>query len=93
MPALVRFADMSAGHCFGARPNDQASPNVFVNGKGAHRVGDHWPTHCCGPVCHDGVQGTGSPNVFVNGKAVARVGDAIACGDTNAQGSPNVFVN
>jgi uncharacterized Zn-binding protein involved in type VI secretion len=93
MPAAVRLADMSAGHCFSPRPNDEASPNVFINGKAAHRVGDHWPTHCCGPVCHDGVMGEGSPNVYVNGKALARVGDAIACGDTTAEGSPNVFAN
>ena len=93
MPAAVRLGDMSAGHCFGARPNDQASPNVFINGKGAHRVGDHWPTHCCGPVCHDGVLAQGSPNVFINGKAQGRIGDQISCGDILAQGSPNVFVN
>ncbi len=95
MPAVVRLGDMSCGHsCFPARPNDEASPNVFVNSKGVHRLGDHWETHCCpaGP-CHDGYASSGSPNVFVNGKSVCRVGDSIDCGDTMCEGSPNVFVN
>jgi len=86
MPAACRLGDTSAGHCFFPRPNDQGSPNVFINGIAAHRVGDHWPVH-------DGVLAQGSPNVFVNGVALGRIGDAISCGDTVAQGSPNVFVN
>ena len=94
MPAAVRLGDISTGHgCWPPRPNDSASPNVFINSIPSHRVGDHWPTHCCTPGCHDGNQATGSPNVFVNGRPKARVGDSISCGDFNAQGSPNVFVN
>ncbi len=94
MPAIVRLADLSTGHdCFPSRPNDQGSPNVFANNIPVHRVGDHWVTHCCGPVCHDAAQATGSPNVFVNNKPVARIGDTISCGDHNATGSPNVFAN
>jgi uncharacterized Zn-binding protein involved in type VI secretion len=47
MPAVVRLGDMSTGHsCFPPRPNTEASPNVFVNGKGVHRVGDAWAIHC-----------------------------------------------
>lgn len=93
MPAACRLGDMSAGHCFFPRPNDQGSPNVFINGIAAHRVGDHWPVHVCGKQSHDGVLAQGSPNVFVNGVALGRIGDAISCGDTVAQGSPNVFAN
>lgn len=95
MPAAVRLGDISAGHAgWPARANDQASPNVFINSLAAHRVTDHWPTHCDGvPVCHDGTLSAGSPNVFVNGHALGRVGDSISCGDSAAQGSPNVFVN
>ena len=74
MPAAVRFGDYCAGHCFEARPNDQASPNFFINGLGVHRVTDHWPTHSCPPASHDSNQAEGSPNFFVNGLAVARVG-------------------
>jgi len=93
MPLVVRLADLSTGHFpFAARPNIEASPNVFANNKGVHRVGDAWAVHCA-PVCHGGVQATGSPNVFANNKPVARVGDAISCGDVNATGSPNVIAN
>lgn len=47
MPAIVRLGDKSCGHsCYSQRPNDEASNNVFVNGLGVHRVGDHWITHC-----------------------------------------------
>lgn len=94
MPAAVRFGDICTGHgCWPPRPNDQASEDVFINNLGAHRVGDHWETHCCGPACHDSNQAEGSPNVFVNGQPLARIGDPIACGSANAQGSPNVFAN
>lgn len=85
---VTRLGDLSTGHYpFGPRPNDEASSNVFVNGKGVVRVGDHWAVH----GTHDGVQATGSSSVFVNGKAVARIGDAISCGDFVAEGSSNVF--
>lgn len=92
MPAVTRLGDLCTGHgCFGQRPNDEASPNVFVNGIGVHRVGDHWVSHCCGPVCHDSNMATGSSTVFINGKAAARIGDMVACGSASAQGSPNTF--
>jgi uncharacterized Zn-binding protein involved in type VI secretion len=71
--------------------NDEASDNVFINGIGAHRVGDHWTTHCCTIICHDGVASEGSSKVFVNGKAAVRIGDMISCGSASAQGSPSVF--
>lgn len=93
MPAAARLGDMSAGHCFEPRPNDQGSPNVFINGIAAHRVGDHWIAHTCGLITHDGVLAQGSPNIFVNGVALGRVGDQISCGDVIAQGSANVFAN
>jgi len=93
MPASVRLGDSSAGHCYEARPNDQGSPNVFINGIAAHRVGDHWPTHPCGTSSHDSITAQGSPNVFINGIAAARIGDELDCGDICAEGSPNVFTN
>lgn len=92
MPAVVRQGDQCSGHgCFPPRPNDQGSPNVFVNGLPAHRQGDHWASHCCGPVCHDSTLSGGSGTVFVNGLPLARVGDAVACGSVAAQGSGTVF--
>ena len=94
MPAAHRLGDLCGGHgCFPPRNNVSASPNVFVNGKGSHRVGDGWATHCCGPACHASVAASGSPNVFVNGIPKCRIGDAVACGSKMATGSPNVFVN
>lgn len=93
MPAAVRLGDECTGHgCFGPRVNDEASEDVFINGIGAHREGDHWTTHCCGPICHDGVADTGSTTVFINGKPAMRIGDAISCGSICAQGSPSVFI-
>jgi uncharacterized Zn-binding protein involved in type VI secretion len=92
MAAATRLGDVCTGHgCYGPRVNDQASENVFINGIGAHRVGDHWVTHCCGPACHDSVMETGSSTVFINGLAAARIGDMVACGSASAQGSPSVF--
>lgn len=92
MPAATRLGDECSGHgCFPPRVNDEGSSDVFINGIPAHRVGDHWVTHCCGPACHDSVCATGSSTVFVNGKPAARIGDLVACGSAIAQGSPNVF--
>jgi uncharacterized Zn-binding protein involved in type VI secretion len=94
MPSAVRLSDVCTGHsCWPSRPNASASTDVFINARGAHRVGDRWQSHCCGPACHDSNQASGSPNVFVNGRPQARVGDSIACGSNNSSGSPNVFVN
>ncbi len=92
MPAVARFGDRCSGHgCFPPRPNDDGSPDVFVNGLAAHRRGDHWMSHCCGLTCHDSVLAGGSGTVFVNGRPLGRVGDGVACGSVVAQGSGNVF--
>lgn len=92
MPGVVRLGDSCTGHgCFPPRKNIQASDNVFVNGKGVHRVGDAWDLHCCGIPCHSGTAATGSSSVFVNSKPVCRIGDSVDCGSTMAQGSENVF--
>lgn len=95
MPAVARLGDLSTGHDgWPARPNNQASPDVFVNGIAVHRQGDSWEIHCkSGADCHDGITSAGSPTVFVNGVAVARVGDPISDGDEIATGSSDVFVN
>lgn len=91
MPAAARLNDSCTGHgCWPPRANSGASGNVFINGRGAHRVGDPWAAHTCPaiPETHGSVQAGGSPNVFVNGRALARVGDAVACGSAVATGSP-----
>lgn len=92
MPAVARLGDLCSGHgCWPPRPNDEASSTVFVNGRGAHRQGDHWVTHCCFSSCHDSYLSGGSGTVFVEGKPLGRVGDAVACGSVVAQGSGDVF--
>jgi uncharacterized Zn-binding protein involved in type VI secretion len=92
MAAATRLGDVCTGHgCFPPRPNDEASDNVFINGIGAHREGDHWVTHCCTIVCHDAVAVEGSSTVFINGKAAVRIGDMLSCGSASAEGSPSVF--
>ena len=93
MPAICRLGDTGTGHgCFSARPNNAASADVFINNKGAHRVGDSWESHGCG-VCvpHGGALSAGSGTVFVNGSALGRIGDPVSCGSTVATGSGNAF--
>ena len=95
MPSAVRLGDNTTSHgCFPPTTLATASSNVLINGIGAVKVGDSIIPHCC-PVsgCHDGTQSSGSPNVITNGNSQARVGDSISCGDSNADGSPNVIVN
>lgn len=95
MPAAARHHDICTGHgCWPARPNDQGSPNVFINGRPVHRVGDHWQDHTCPsiPNTHDGQLADGSSTVFCNGRKVGRVGDPVDCGSHVATGSSNVFV-
>ena len=78
-----------------AGTNATGSPNVFINGQAAHRVGDSGATNCP----HGGTfQSTsGSSTVFVNGRPLTRVGDGTTCvvcgqGGTHVNGSPNVLV-
>lgn len=92
MPAVTRLGDSCSGHgCFPPRASVAGSGNVFINGRAAHRLGDGWASHCCGPVCHASALGAGSSTVFVNGLPLGRIGDPVACGSVVAQGSPNVF--
>lgn len=93
MPAVHRLSDICTGHgCWPPRPNVGASADVFVNGRGVHRVGDPWAAHTCPsiPETHSSVMGGGSATVFVNGRPAARVGDPVACGSTAATGSADV---
>ena len=93
MPSIVRIGDICTGHgAFPPRVCDSGSSDVFINGIGAHREGDHWVTHCNPvPSCHDSVLAVGSSTVYVNGKALARIGDSVTCGSVCAEGSSNVF--
>ena len=93
-PAHRALVDVCTGHgCFPSRKTTAGSPNVFINAKPAHRVGDPYQTHGCG-VCtpHGGVGAAGSGSVFTNGIPQRRVGDAVSCGGAAASGSGDVFV-
>ena len=96
MPGAARYGDSCTGHgCWPPRANAAGSPDVFINGRAAHRVGDPWPAHTCpsSPETHGGSMAGGSPNVFVNGRALARIGDPVSCGSSVATGSADVIVN
>ena len=91
--AAVRVADRCTGHgCFPSRHATTGSPNVFYNGKAAHRQGDAWFIHCC-KGCHAGHLAKGSSNIFVNNKPQGRVQDPINCGGSAATGSPDTFLD
>ncbi len=93
MPAVTRLSDLCTGHeDFPPRESTSGSPNVFVNGKPAHRQGDSWAVHCNSePVCHGGNLASGSSSVYVNGRQLGRIGDSVSCGSSVATGSKNVF--
>lgn len=92
MPAATRIADKTAGHCFGPVPLLDGAPTVFVNGKAVGVIGGKYPPHTCGTSTHQGSLAKGSATAFACGRAICRIGDKLSCGDTVAQGSPNVFV-
>lgn len=94
MPAQTRVGDNDTGHD-ACPPTALAtgSPNVFINGIPAGRVGDSYITHgCANHPSHVGTISDGSSSVFINGIAAGRVGDPVSCGGSVAAGSPNVFV-
>jgi uncharacterized Zn-binding protein involved in type VI secretion len=104
MPAVTRQGDATTGICDLGLPccphgrtgtNQEASPNVFVNGQPVHRLGDTGPTNCPHGGTFASVQGSNS--VFVNGKPPTRIGDMTTCqkcGKTGSHstGSSNVFI-
>ncbi|MFT8947963.1 MAG: PAAR domain-containing protein [Acetobacter aceti] len=63
------------------------SPNVFINGRPAARVGDR--ATCQGPP--DKIS-EGSATVFINGKPASRMGDRTEHGGVIIGGSGNVFI-
>ena len=83
MPGVTRKGTDSAGGSLAA-----GSPNVFVDGAAAVRIGDAVTGH--GDAPHDSpTMSAGSGSVFVNGIGVCRAGDAATCGHT-ASGSGDV---
>ena len=94
MPAAARKGDSCTGHgLYPPRASSGGSPDVFIEGAAALRVGDPYPAHCNPDgICHAGSQGAGSASVFVNGQPLARAGDAVSCGGAVANGAATVFV-
>ena len=104
MPEATRVGDSTTGTCDIGLPccphgrsgtNAVGSPNVFINGKPAHRLSDTGPTNCPHSGTFESVQG--SATVFVNGQPLTRIGDTtvcVACGKSGSHvaGSPDVFV-
>lgn len=84
MPGVTRKDSDTAGGTLVS-----ASGNVFVNGKGAVRIGDSVAGHGTAPH-NSPTMAEGSSTVFVNGIPVCRAGDKATCGDA-ATGSGNVF--
>ncbi len=76
-------------------PAVSGSPDVFINGKPALRVGDSGVHRaCCGTNTWHVVEG--SPTVFVNGLPLARLGDATShCGGSGTliEAGPDVIVD
>ena len=94
MSAATRLGDKDTGHdsCL-ATALVSASPNVFINGKGAGRFGDSYAPHGCKEHgSHAGAISSGSGTVYINGKPAARIGDAVSRGGTVAEGSPDVCI-
>lgn len=94
MPAATRRGDNCTGHdSCPPVPLVECSPNVFINKRGAGRLGDHYAYHGC--ITHPGHQdviAAGSSAVFINGKPAARVDDAVSIGGTVQDGSGDVFI-
>lgn len=94
MPAATRLGDNCTGHdSCPSVPLTESSSDVFINGLGAGRVGDHYAAHgCVSHASHQDVISAGSGTVFINGKPAARIGDAVSIGGTVQGGSGNVFI-
>lgn len=94
MPAATRLGDNNTGHdACSPTALTSASSDVFINGRGAGRIGDSYAAHGCkAHPSHSGVIASGSSTVFINGKSAGRVGDAVSCGGIVAIGSDNVII-
>lgn len=82
-----RLGDKTEGH--GDAPPttaEEASDDVFVNGKPVVRQGDPIVPHT-----HAGVY-MGEGTVYVNGRPAQVVGSETSCGDKAAEGSEDVFI-
>ncbi len=94
MASATRLGDNDTGHdACPPTPLAAASGDVFINSKGAGRVGDPYAPHSCDVhPSHTGTIASGSSTVYINGRQAGRVGDPVSCGGSVAVGSSNVFI-
>ena len=94
MAQTTRLGDLDTGHdACSPTALVSASPNVYINGRAAGRVGDSYAPHgCVAHPTHSGVIASGSASVYINGKAAGRIGDSVSCGGSVAVGSSNVMI-
>tara|TARA_B100001250_G_scaffold272349_1_gene235173 strand:- start:365 stop:655 length:291 start_codon:yes stop_codon:yes gene_type:complete len=89
---MSRLGDITTGHgCYSPVTGVSASPNVKINGRFAHKVGDTFTPHNCGTSVHSDVAAVGSSTVLINGTGAMRIGDTLAPGGSMAAGSWDVF--
>ena len=91
MPAVTRAGDADVTHCTGMVRAGKSS-DVFANGIGVSRQGDHNTGHLLpGNPCpsHAAPISSGSSTVYVNGVQAGRIGDPTCT--SVAAGSSNVF--
>jgi uncharacterized Zn-binding protein involved in type VI secretion len=70
---------------------NECSPNVFINGIGAVRIGDKVMVHAAGGCSPDTSALTrASTKVFINSKGAGRIGDQYTSDNIITSGSPNV---
>jgi uncharacterized Zn-binding protein involved in type VI secretion len=80
MPAAARRGDPGLIHC-SPWTIANGSPDVYINGRPAARVGDKTSLHLRpGLICppHTAAISQGAATVFINGRPAARVGSAVA---------------
>jgi uncharacterized Zn-binding protein involved in type VI secretion len=97
MPGGARKGDLAKGHgCFPDSPVIEGSPDVFINGLAAARLGDAVEAHgcTCGKDCgtHSRIISEGSATVFINGRPAATVSHGINCGGVIISGSGDVII-
>ncbi len=104
MPQATRTGDSTTGICNKGESccphnrsgtNTSESTNVFINGKGAHRLNDTGTTNCPHGGSYKSTSSSGT--VFANGRGITRVGDSTGCticgqNGKHSDGSPNVFI-
>lgn len=96
MPAVVLNGYMSTGHGgFPPTAITATSTKTKVNGEKVALHGDKHAEHACGRTKHleptrNGI--SGASKTKIDGKYPLRIGDSIGCGDAEAQGSNNTFI-